>query len=127
MTATTLRYQPLNLARWVIWGATALFMAVLPLFFTQGFAITRHGLHGFRVHHFQIFEHVITHALADEFLGIGFFVERHPVVLRRVEHRRSIDFGQAIGVGDVKAVGFHRAQDGGGRRGAGGHHFNSVR
>ena len=40
MTATTLRYQPLNLARWVIWGATALFMAVLPLFFTQGFAIT---------------------------------------------------------------------------------------
>ena len=36
----TLRYRPVNLGRWVIWGATALFMAVLPLIFTQGFAIT---------------------------------------------------------------------------------------
>jgi len=34
------RYQPLNLVRWIVWGATALLMAVLPLFFTQGFAIT---------------------------------------------------------------------------------------
>jgi branched-chain amino acid transport system permease protein len=34
------RYQPLNLGRWIIWGATALLMAVLPLIFTQGFAIT---------------------------------------------------------------------------------------
>ncbi len=38
--AATLRYRPLNLARWVIWGTTALIMAVLPLFFSQGFAIT---------------------------------------------------------------------------------------
>lgn len=35
-----MRYQPLNLARWTLWGATAVLMAVLPLFFTQGFAIT---------------------------------------------------------------------------------------
>ena len=35
-----MRYQPLNLARWILWGATALLMAVLPLIFTQGFAIT---------------------------------------------------------------------------------------
>ena len=35
-----MRYQPLNLARWILWGATAVLMAVLPLFFTQGFAIT---------------------------------------------------------------------------------------
>jgi branched-chain amino acid transport system permease protein len=35
-----MRYQPLNLARWIIWGATAALMAVLPLVFTQGFAIT---------------------------------------------------------------------------------------
>jgi branched-chain amino acid transport system permease protein len=34
------RYRPLNLARWIIWGATALVMACLPLVFTQGFAIT---------------------------------------------------------------------------------------
>jgi branched-chain amino acid transport system permease protein len=40
MGTQTLRYQPLNLARWVIWGTTALIMAVLPLIFTQGFAIT---------------------------------------------------------------------------------------
>jgi branched-chain amino acid transport system permease protein len=35
-----MRYQPTNLARWILWGATALLMAVLPFFFTQGFAIT---------------------------------------------------------------------------------------
>jgi branched-chain amino acid transport system permease protein len=35
-----LRYRPLNLARWLIWGLTALVMAVLPQLFTQGFAIT---------------------------------------------------------------------------------------
>jgi len=35
-----LRYRPLNLARWLIWGLTALVMALLPLLFTQGFAIT---------------------------------------------------------------------------------------
>jgi branched-chain amino acid transport system permease protein len=34
------RYQPLNLARWLIWGTGAALMAVLPLVFTQGFAIT---------------------------------------------------------------------------------------
>jgi branched-chain amino acid transport system permease protein len=33
-------YQPLNLGRWIVWGLTALVMAVLPLVFTQGFAIT---------------------------------------------------------------------------------------
>lgn len=31
---------PLNLARWVIWGAASLIIAVLPLVFTQSFAIT---------------------------------------------------------------------------------------
>ncbi len=35
-----MRYQPLNLTRWILWGATAVLMAVLPLIFTQGFAIT---------------------------------------------------------------------------------------
>jgi branched-chain amino acid transport system permease protein len=35
-----LRYQPLNLSRWILWGSTAVLMAVLPLIFTQGFAIT---------------------------------------------------------------------------------------
>ena len=35
-----MRYQPINLVRWIVWGATALLMAVLPLVFTQGFAIT---------------------------------------------------------------------------------------
>lgn len=36
----TMRYRPLNLGRWVLWGATALLMLVLPLIFTGGFAIT---------------------------------------------------------------------------------------
>jgi branched-chain amino acid transport system permease protein len=35
-----LHYRPFNLARWILWGATAAVMAVLPLVFTQGFAIT---------------------------------------------------------------------------------------
>jgi branched-chain amino acid transport system permease protein len=26
-----MRYQPLNLGRWIVWGGTALLMAVLPL------------------------------------------------------------------------------------------------
>jgi branched-chain amino acid transport system permease protein len=39
-TTSTLRYRPLNLARWLIWGLTALVMAVLPLLFTQSFAVT---------------------------------------------------------------------------------------
>jgi branched-chain amino acid transport system permease protein len=37
---SNLRYRPLNLARWLIWGLTALIMAVMPLLFTQGFALT---------------------------------------------------------------------------------------
>src|SRR5471032_1167810 len=35
-----MKYTPLNLARWIIWGATALVMIVMPLVFTQGFALT---------------------------------------------------------------------------------------
>src|SRR5471030_314798 len=37
---STLRYRPLNLARWLTWGLTALVMVVLPQLFTQGFALT---------------------------------------------------------------------------------------
>jgi branched-chain amino acid transport system permease protein len=35
-----MRYQPINLGRWIVWGATVLLMASLPLVVTQGFAIT---------------------------------------------------------------------------------------
>jgi branched-chain amino acid transport system permease protein len=35
-----MRYQPLNLGRWIVWGATVLLMASLPLVVTRGFAIT---------------------------------------------------------------------------------------
>jgi len=40
VTGRTLRYRPLNLARWFIWSATALVMLVMPLIFTGGFAVT---------------------------------------------------------------------------------------
>jgi branched-chain amino acid transport system permease protein len=40
LSGSKLRYRPLNLARWLIWGLTALVMAVLPQLFTQGFALT---------------------------------------------------------------------------------------
>ena len=36
----TLKYRPLNLGRWIVWGGTALVMIVLPLIFTQGFTLT---------------------------------------------------------------------------------------
>jgi branched-chain amino acid transport system permease protein len=35
-----LKYAPLNLARWIVWGSTALVMIVLPLIFTSGFTLT---------------------------------------------------------------------------------------
>ncbi len=35
-----LKYRPLNLARWLIWGGTALVMIVMPLIFTSGFTLT---------------------------------------------------------------------------------------
>ncbi|KAI3594567.1 ABC transporter, permease protein 2 [Cupriavidus sp. U2] len=40
VTGRTLRYRPLNLARWIIWTTTALLMLVAPLAFTGGFAVT---------------------------------------------------------------------------------------
>lgn len=40
VTGRTMRYRPLNLARWIIWGATALLMLVMPMIFTGGFAVT---------------------------------------------------------------------------------------
>src|SRR3990172_14570 len=35
-----LKYRPLNLARWLVWGGTALVMILLPLIFTSGFTLT---------------------------------------------------------------------------------------
>lgn len=40
VTGRTLRYRPLNLARWIIWTTTALLMLVMPLAFSGGFAVT---------------------------------------------------------------------------------------
>ena len=40
VTGRTLRYRPLNLARWIIWTLTALVMLVMPLIFKGGFAVT---------------------------------------------------------------------------------------
>jgi branched-chain amino acid transport system permease protein len=35
-----MKYAPLNLGRWLLWGATALVLLVVPQLFTQGFALT---------------------------------------------------------------------------------------
>ena len=35
-----LKYRPLNLGRWLVWGATALAMILLPQIFTSGFTLT---------------------------------------------------------------------------------------
>lgn len=40
MPAGPIRYRPINLGRWVIWGFTAFLFVVLPLVFEQGFART---------------------------------------------------------------------------------------
>lgn len=37
---STLKYRPLNLGRWLVWGGTALLMVLLPLIFTSGFTLT---------------------------------------------------------------------------------------
>ncbi|MCL6470241.1 MAG: branched-chain amino acid ABC transporter permease, partial [Ralstonia sp.] len=38
--ARTMKFKPVNRARWMLWGTTALVMIVLPLIWPQGFAIT---------------------------------------------------------------------------------------
>ena len=40
MTAGRLRFRPLDLGRWLVWGGTAVIFVVLPHLFTQGFALT---------------------------------------------------------------------------------------
>jgi len=37
---STLKFRPLNAARWLVWGTFALALLVLPLVFRQGFALT---------------------------------------------------------------------------------------
>ncbi len=37
---TTIRFAPIDVGRWFIWGATAIVFALLPLVFSSGFAIT---------------------------------------------------------------------------------------
>jgi branched-chain amino acid transport system permease protein len=36
----TVKFKPVNLARWIIWSGFALLLLALPLFFNQGFALT---------------------------------------------------------------------------------------
>ncbi len=38
--ATVLRYRPINLGRWVVWGLAALLFALMPLIFQSGYART---------------------------------------------------------------------------------------
>jgi branched-chain amino acid transport system permease protein len=40
VTAGVLRFKPLDLGRWLVWGGTAVLFIVLPHLFTQGFALT---------------------------------------------------------------------------------------
>lgn len=40
MTTKTLNFAPVNAARYIIWGFTALLFIILPLIFSQGFALT---------------------------------------------------------------------------------------
>ena len=37
---STVRFKPVNLARWIIWSGFALLLLALPLYFNQGFALT---------------------------------------------------------------------------------------
>ncbi|MDT3680568.1 MAG: branched-chain amino acid ABC transporter permease [Burkholderiaceae bacterium] len=40
LRVSRVRFEPIDLGRWAIWGLTALLFAVLPLVFSRGFAIT---------------------------------------------------------------------------------------
>jgi branched-chain amino acid transport system permease protein len=39
-TPREVRFQPINVGRWLLWGLTALLFALLPMAFRQGFALT---------------------------------------------------------------------------------------
>lgn len=99
--ARTMRFKPLNLARWLIWGTTALVMLVLPLIWPQGFAITLLSQMGIMIIFALSYNMLLGQAGMLSFghavyAGLGAFVAVH--LLNR------IGAAPALGIGGPLAV-----------------------
>ncbi|WP_247423663.1 branched-chain amino acid ABC transporter permease [Ralstonia pseudosolanacearum] len=99
--ARTMRFKPLNLARWLIWGTTALVMLVLPLIWQQGFAITLLSQMGIMIIFALSYNMLLGQAGMLSFghavyAGLGAFVAVH--LLNR------IGAAPALGIGGPLAV-----------------------
>jgi branched-chain amino acid transport system permease protein len=40
MTTTTMKFEPLNLGRWILWGLFGLILVAAPFVFTQGASVS---------------------------------------------------------------------------------------
>ncbi|AQW31186.1 branched-chain amino acid ABC transporter permease [Ralstonia syzygii subsp. celebesensis] len=99
--ARTMRFRPLNLARWLIWGTTALVMIVLPLIWPRGFAITLLSQMGIMIIFALSYNMLLGQSGMLSFghavyAGLGAFMAVH--LLNR------IGAAQALGIGGPLAV-----------------------
>ncbi|MNG93656.1 hypothetical protein D3C79_526310 [compost metagenome] len=94
--------------------------------FAQGIAVAGYWLKGLRVGDHQAVEGRVAHALARLDPCALFQRQFIPFVMPGTHGHRAVDFGQAVGVGDLDAHLFHGADDLGGWRGAGDHGLHRV-
>ena len=69
----------------------------------QGLAIGRHRQARLGIGDHQPFLHLIAHALAGLEIGLGLDGQAVPFLMPGADHRRAIDLGQAIDMGDLEA------------------------
>ena len=94
--------------------------------FAHRFSVGGHRPHRLGVHDVERLERMIANALARLEMRLRVGVERVPLVLPVVDHRRPIDLGQAVKMGHLEAGFAHRLEHGGGRRGGGGEEAHDV-
>ncbi|VTR67498.1 conserved hypothetical protein [Desulfosarcina cetonica] len=92
----------------------------------HGLAVPRHRLHGLRVDHIHVLGDDIGNPLAGLELGPLVIGKAVPLGLPLAYAMGAEHLGQAIGLGNVGADALHVADDGGGRRGAGGHDLQTL-
>ncbi len=91
-----------------------------------GGAVARHRGEGARIGDHQALKHGVGDALARFPLGALGIGECVPCLVPGADGDGAVGFGQAIDMGDVEAEPLHAFDDGGGRRGAGGHHADPA-
>ena len=93
----------------------------------HGLAIGRDRFHCVRVHHRQVFQRVIAHALPRLLRRLRRTIQRVPLRLPVVDHGRAIGFREAIEMGDVEASVCHGGEHGLWRRSSGGEELHLLR